>query len=158
MVIFVSEMTMKRNITYLSSLLSAFLVLLAGCEKSDVDIVQNGTADVTLVLALDGTPADFEVSESSGRTAMSSSFTKASSPEVLPSEGLRTLRVIVTQGTPGNPGFNIVYNEKITDAGSSSAAPVSVKPLLLYKFSAWILSLLQVKVTRFEEPKGLALI
>ena len=117
-------MTMKRNITYLSSLLSAFLALLAGCEKSDVDIVQNGTADVTLVLALDGTPADFEISESSGRTAMSSSFTKASSPEVLSSEGLRTLRIIVTQGIPGNPGFNIVYNEKIADAGSSSAAPV----------------------------------
>lgn len=32
------------------------------------------------------------------------------------------------------------------------------RPLLLYKFSAWTLSLLQVKVTRFEEPKGLALI
>ena len=117
-------MTMKRNITYLSSLLSAFLVLLAGCEKSDVDIVQNGTADVTLVLALDGTPADFEISESSGRAALSSSFTKASSPEVLSGEGLRTLRIIVTQGTPGNPGFNIVYNEKIADAESSSAAPV----------------------------------
>ena len=41
---------------------------------------------------------------------------------------------------------------------SPSTAPVSVKPLLLYKFSAWILSLLQVKVTRFEEPKGFVLI
>lgn len=41
---------------------------------------------------------------------------------------------------------------------SPSTAPVSVKPLLLYKFSAWILSLLQVKVIRFEEPKGFVLI
>ena len=130
MVIFVFEMTMKRNITYLSSLLSAFLALLAGCEKSDVDIVQNETADVLLVLAIDGTPADFEISESSGRAAMSSSFTKASSPEVLSSEGLRTLRIIVTQGIPGNPGvklkvfvidrFDFKYN---TTAANGSLAP-----------------------------------
>lgn len=54
-----------------------------------------------------------------------------------------------------NGSYCIVNDSSIS---SSSTVPVSVKPLLLYKFSAWILSLLQVKVTRFEEPKGLALI
>ena len=52
-------------------------------------------------------------------------------------------------------GYCIIKDSSIS---SSSTVPVSVKPLLLYNFSAWMLSLLQVKAIRFEAPKGLALI
>lgn len=88
------------------------LLLAAGCEKTVVEMSDGGTADLVLNLALDGKPAEL-------------ALTKASDPEILESEGLRTLRIIVSQGTPGQDGFKIIYNEKFTaDNGSSASSPV----------------------------------
>ena len=88
------------------------LLLAAGCEKTVVEMSDGGTADLVLNLALDGKPAEL-------------ALTKASAPEILEDEGLRTLRIIVSQGTPGQDDFKIIYNEKFTaDNGSSASSPV----------------------------------
>lgn len=87
------------------------LFVAAGCERVAVETANGGTADLVLNLGLDGKPAELVLS-------------KASDPEVLASEGLHTLRVFVTRGTPGQSGFEIIYNEKFTDVGNSASAPV----------------------------------
>lgn len=88
------------------------LLLAAGCAKTAVETGDGGTADLVLNLGLDGKPAEL-------------ALTKASDPEILESEGLRTLRIIVSQGTPGQDDFKIIYNEKFTaDNGSSASSPV----------------------------------
>lgn len=112
-------MTIKRNNIALSLLLSVLLVFMAGCERADVGIAEYSTADLVLRLGLDGKPAGFAVSQDAASAA--GIYTKASA-EVLEGEGLRTLRIIVTQGTPGTSDFNILYNEKITDVGTSASA------------------------------------
>lgn len=92
-------------------MLPLLLLVAAGCERVAVETANCGTADLVLNLGLDGKPAELVLS-------------KASDPEVLASEGLHTLRVFVTRGTPGQSGFEIIYNEKFTDVGNSASAPV----------------------------------
>lgn len=96
---------------FMKYMLPLLLLVAAGCERVAVETANGGTADLVLNLGLDGKPAELVLS-------------KASDPEVLASEGLHTLRVFVTRGTPGQSGFEIIYNEKFTDAGNSASAPV----------------------------------
>lgn len=92
-------------------MLPLLLLVAAGCERVAVETANCGTADLVLNLGLDGKPAELVLS-------------KASDPEVLASEGLHTLRVFVTRGTPDQSDFEIIYNEKFTDVGNSASAPV----------------------------------
>lgn len=96
---------------FMKYMLPLLLLVAAGCERVAVETANCGTADLVLNLGLDGKPAELVLS-------------KASDPEVLASEGLHTLRVFVTRGTPGQSGFEIIYNEKFTDVGNSASAPV----------------------------------
>lgn len=97
---------------YLIACLMACLAV-SGCQKTEIG-QEEGTADMKLVLTMDGAPAILS--------------TKADDANALPYEGLRTLRIIVTKGSVSDGDLRIIYNKKISisAAGTDSGpdAPV----------------------------------
>lgn len=93
---------------YLIACLMACLAV-SGCQKTEIG-QEEGTADMKLVLTMDGAPAILS--------------TKADDANALPYEGLRTLRIIVTKGSVSGGDLRIIYNDKIPDIGTAAGTPV----------------------------------
>lgn len=93
---------------YLIACLMAGLSV-SGCQKTEIG-QEEGTADMKLVLTMDGAPAILS--------------TKAEDANALPYEGLKTLRIIVTKGSVSGGDLRIIYNDKITDIGTAAGTPV----------------------------------
>lgn len=93
---------------YLIACLMACLAV-SGCQKTEIG-QEEGTADMKLVLTMDGAPAILS--------------TKAEDANALPYEGLRTLRIIVTKGSVSGGDLRIIYNDKIPDIGTAAGTPV----------------------------------
>lgn len=93
---------------YLIACLMACLAV-SGCQKTEIG-QEEGTADMKLVLTMDGAPAILS--------------TKAEDANALPYEGLRTLRIIVTKGSVSDGDLRIIYNDKISDIGTAAGTPV----------------------------------
>lgn len=93
---------------YLIACLMACLAV-SGCQKTEIG-QEEGTADMKLVLTMDGAPAILS--------------TKAEDANALPYEGLKTLRIIVTKGSVSGGDLRIIYNDKITDIGTAAGTPV----------------------------------
>lgn len=93
---------------YLIACLMACLAV-SGCQKTEIG-QEEGTADMKLVLTMDGAPAILS--------------TKAEDANALPYEGLRTLRIIVTKGSVSGGDLRIIYNDTIPDIGTAAGTPV----------------------------------
>ena len=93
---------------YLIACLMAGLSV-SGCQKTEIG-QEEGTADMKLVLTMDGAPAILS--------------TKAEDANALPYEGLKTLRIIVTKGSVSGGDLRIIYNDKISDIGTAAGTPV----------------------------------
>lgn len=93
---------------YLIACLMAGLAV-SGCQKTEIG-QEEGTADMKLVLTMDGAPAILS--------------TKTEDANALPYEGLKTLRIIVTKGSVSGGDLRIIYNGKIPDIGTAAGTPV----------------------------------
>lgn len=106
---------MRHTSIWISAVILLSMLFLCSCRKNEV-MYTGETTTVTLKI---GTQGDMSVS------------TKAEDPNVLPYEGIRTLRVIIVSPDNNPAGRRILYNEKHTVDGAKPTEAILKTSVIL---------------------------